>query len=168
MIRPGWQLAWRSDDTGIEVHEQRMPGYVRARVSGQPNGPGAVVWAEEDGRVVFIGIDRPAIGARLLELPRGGAEAEDADAVATARRELLEETGLRAGEVALVGTIWPDSGLLADSVAVVRAHDLAAGGVAEFPDLRWLTADEIDSAVASGEIRDGITLSAIALVRARR
>jgi len=168
MTDPGWRLVWRSDDTGLEVHSERMPGYVRMRVASQPHGPGAVVWAERDGLVLFIGLDRPAVGERLIELPRGGAERIDADTVATARRELHEETGMRAEHAAAVGRIWPDSGLLADAVDVVRATGLSAGDPAEFADQRWLADAEIDRAIADGGIRDGITLSAIALVRATR
>lgn len=167
MTPAGWELAWRSRDTGLEVHHERMPDFVRQRVVSHQFVPGAVVYATDGDAVLFVGIDRPAVGRWFLELPRGEPEPEDPDQVATGLREVREETGWVADEARLMGTIWPDSGLLADAVGVVRAtHLTRTDASAEFADQRWLSGADIDRQIASGNIRDGISLSAITLCRA--
>ena len=64
-----------------------------------------------DGRVALVRQYRPAIERYTWELPSGlvdrGEEPE-----AACRRELLEETGLRAERVAYVGGLRPDVGRL--------------------------------------------------------
>lgn len=58
----------------------------------------AVVPLTEDGRVVLVRQWRHAAQCWSLELPGGVMDPTDADPVAAARRELLEETGFGGGE----------------------------------------------------------------------
>jgi 8-oxo-dGTP pyrophosphatase MutT (NUDIX family) len=51
-----------------------------------------------DGRIVLVRQYRHALGSVHYELPAGFCEAGDDDVEATARRELLEETGFGGGE----------------------------------------------------------------------
>ncbi len=63
---------------------------------------------------------RHPVGADVLNLPRGfGSGRGPLD---DARREFNEETGLVLADPALVGHLWPDSGLLATRVAVVTGR----------------------------------------------
>lgn len=116
---------------------------------------------------MFVRLYRPVVGQTLLELPRGQAEAVDCgDGVATAIREVAEETGFALHSAKLVGTVYPDTGLLSDSVHIVvgavAREDVQQGDPEH--DVVWLTPRQIDEMVTSGVIRDGLTLAALALV----
>jgi 8-oxo-dGTP pyrophosphatase MutT (NUDIX family) len=56
----------------------------------------AAVALTEDDRIVLVRQWRHGAGAWSLELPGGVIDATDADPVAAARREVLEETGFEA------------------------------------------------------------------------
>jgi 8-oxo-dGTP pyrophosphatase MutT (NUDIX family) len=165
-----WVVAWSAPGERLLVESQSAPGHTRYRFRSNGPGDGAVVIARRDDRILVIGIDRPAVGARLLELPRGQAEARDLSPLATAARELHEETGHTLVDGVELGVVWPDSGLSADGVHVVLGTDVrdavATDPAPEFPDQRWLTCGELDAAVRDGTIRDAISLAALALLRA--
>jgi 8-oxo-dGTP pyrophosphatase MutT (NUDIX family) len=67
--------------------------------------------------------------------------------------------------------VFPDSGLIGNAVGVVH------GQVAEAPDelrldevedLRWVPVRDLPRLIATGVLRDGITLSALAIWMSRR
>lgn len=164
-----WEVVWRDPGERMLVERQHgRDGHVRHRFRSNEPGDGAVVLVEDAGRVLFIEIARPVTGRVLWELPRGQAEPEDDGPLATAARELLEETGLRCAHLEHLGAVWPDSGLSGDSVHVVRARgplplqdvDVAR---AELTAVRWLRPAEIADAVRSGRLRDAISMAALAL-----
>ncbi len=144
-------------------------------VSGQPAGAGAVVVAvhREDPvpRVLLVHQERIRSQVLLWELPRGGASPEDVDLVATGLRELEEETGVSARTGELLGTVYPDSGLLAAPVGVVLVEVAEKEGVCaadgEALDVSWFGADELGALIAGGSLRDGISMSALLLAAAR-
>ncbi len=94
-----------------------------------------VILAEHDGHYVLIEQPRVPIGKRCLELPAGlvGDGEHDADIEATARRELLEETGYEAAAIEVIGEYYSSPGMVAEHFTLVRAHGLtridAGGGV---------------------------------------
>lgn len=164
-----WRVVWRSEGERLLVERQHGSDHPRHRFRSNEPGDGAVVVARDgEGRVLFLEIARPIVGRTLLELPRGQADAEDADPVETAARELLEESGHRMTGGTVLGRIWPDSGLCGDGVHVVLATGIERGAVeqAEYPQQRWLGADGLAAAVRDGEVRDAISLAALAVVRA--
>ncbi len=168
-----WTVAWHDSVSALEVQHQAAGDHTRRRVVSNQFRNGAVAWVEREARVLFIEADRPVVGRAFLELPRGMRDPSDDSPLVTARRELWEETGYRSAEAELLGTIWPDTGLLGDGIDIVRidgATPTQAGDSdfhqPEFETQLWLADDEIDREIAEGRIRDGITLSAIALARA--
>lgn len=83
-----------------------------------------VLASDGQGRMLLVKQYRPVIEGFTLELPSGlvdGGETPDA----SARRELVEETGHQAGELELLGTLVPDVGRLGN-----RMWCYAANGVA--------------------------------------
>lgn len=125
--------------------------------------PGAVVLLPilEDGRVVLIENTRPTVGETLLELPAGTRESGE-EAVVTASRELIEETGYRAGKLELIHEFYSAPGICDELMHLYRATELVAGDpdreATESIVNRIATRDEIKAWIAGGKIRDAKTL----------
>lgn len=125
--------------------------------------PGAVVLLPilDDGRVVLIENTRPTVGETLLELPAGTREAGE-EAVVTASRELIEETGYRAGKLELVHEFYSAPGICDELMHLYRATGLVAGDpdreATESIVNRIATRDELKAWIATGKIRDAKTL----------
>lgn len=116
---------------------------------------------------------RPAIGRETLEFPRGST---DDLTSAEAAREMLEETGMSAAGAALrLGTIFPDTGLLATEVSVwaVPVDDESAARSVEHQEdhsgarTEWLSSGALTGKAMRGEIVCGMTLASLALLRLR-
>ncbi|QEG00927.1 ADP-ribose pyrophosphatase [Stieleria maiorica] len=125
--------------------------------------PGAVVLLPilNDGRVVLIENTRPTVGETLLELPAGTREADE-EALVTAGRELIEETGYRAGKLELVHQFYSAPGICDELMHLYQATELVAGDpereATESIVNRIATRDEIRTWIADGTIRDAKTL----------
>lgn len=89
-----------------------------------------VIVAVTDAReLVLVEQERPAVRARVIELPAGlagdgGAESLDV----AARRELLEETGYQADRWERLCEVVPSPGLTSEVVTFYRASGLKKGG----------------------------------------
>lgn len=161
-----WDLLW-SDATGRFRAEGRQIGpLLMHRFRTTTDGYGAVVVVRRDGATLFVTVDRPAVGRRLLELPRGMSEPEDTGGIGTAARELHEETGFELVDPMHHGVVYPDSGLLADAVHVVAGSCSTTTVAPPEHGTTWLTDAEIRSAIVAGELRDAISLAALAVVGA--
>lgn len=84
--------------------------------------PGAVAVVPcIDDDVVLIEQYRAAADAYVLEIPAGKLDDPDHDKAETARRELLEETGLVAGELTWMTEIWTTVGFTDERITIFRA-----------------------------------------------
>lgn len=147
--------------------------HVRVR---EPGGGAVVLVMDEQGRLYLHRAYHYAVNEFCLETIRGFGEPGE-PATAAALRELSEEAGFEAkclGPVERLGVVYPNSTILMNRVPVFLVH--VAGAVPrEARDARaeglsdgaWHALDEVEEAVAAGKIRDGFTLSALALLRAR-
>ncbi len=100
-----------------------------------------VILAEVDECWLFIDQMRVPTGRRCLELPAGLVGDEDAHATveATARKELIEETGYEAGDIEVLGEFYSSPGMVAEGFTLVRASGLkrvGTGGGVEGEDIR--------------------------------
>jgi ADP-ribose pyrophosphatase len=160
-----WRKVWASPGERLFVEARDEDGWTRHRLLSNSEGDGAAAVVVDGSRVLFIHADRPVIGRKLWELPRGQADAADNSPEETAARELLEETGLLAVQSTLIGQIWAESGLCGDTVNVVlvRVDPSAAPAPAEYQEMRWIDAEQLGGEIAAGRIRDGISIAALAL-----
>jgi ADP-ribose pyrophosphatase len=96
--------------------------------------PGAVTILPllDDGRVCLVENYRVAVGQTLLELPAGTREPGE-DPAETARRELAEETGYRAGRIEQLAAFYMSPGVLDERMFLYLATDLTSGPMA--PDV---------------------------------
>jgi 8-oxo-dGTP pyrophosphatase MutT (NUDIX family) len=118
-----------------------------------------------DGRL------RYPVGARRWEFPRGTApDRAEQDPAELAARELVEETGLVAGRMDLLGDVDVAPGMTSQRAHVYLATELAEGPhrrEATEQDMRtaWFTVAEFEDMVRRSEIVDSQTLAAYLLLR---
>ncbi|MGH8041476.1 MAG: NUDIX hydrolase [Rudaea sp.] len=100
-----------------------------------PGGGVIIVAVTPQDRILFVEQWREAISAKTIEMPAGLVGDRDGgpgeSAVAAAQRELLEETGYRAGSVEFLVAGPSSAGMSNEMIAFVRARDLVrehAGG----------------------------------------
>lgn len=124
-------------------------------------------------RTVLLRQFRVPTNDTAWELPMGGIDAaEPLDAAA--RRELMEEVGLRATDLVRIGEYRPAPGLTPQRTTVFLARvgdaDLDASLRAwraseEIQEIASVPLPDVDRMVAGGLVTDGFSLSAILLLR---
>jgi len=88
-------------------------------------GAAAVVPFLDRERVLMIRQYRFATGGEILEIPAGKLDPGEAPETC-AGRELLEETGYRAGRLEKLGAIWTSPGFTDEVIHLYAAFDLEA------------------------------------------
>jgi ADP-ribose diphosphatase len=132
--------------------------------------PGAAVIfpVHSDGGIVLVRQFRHAVGQTLLELPAGTLEPGEAPE-ACAARELMEETGFRAGKLDPLGIVYSSPGVLGEAMHFFLARDLQACGQDLDPgekiEVVSLTVSELWDGIRSGDVRDGKTVVGASLAR---
>jgi ADP-ribose pyrophosphatase len=126
----------------------------------------AIVAYTARGDIVLVNHYRPAVEAVVLELPAGlvdGAGGPEQHA----RRELEEETGYRAGELAHLGTLYPDTGRMQNRMWCYLARDVRpiAGWKPEEAGIQPLLMSpaDLDSAIRDGRFNHALHLAVLAL-----
>lgn len=145
--------------SGLEYHAHKLEA---------GHGTAVVVMARRSDHILFVESHRPLVGARLLELPRGFADAADRDPLETASRELREESGWSLHAPRVIGDYWTDTGLYPAPVSVIEGEARTPTGAPAPPGpevlrTRWVHRTRLASSIASGEFQDAHTLSALAL-----
>ena len=105
-----------------------------------------------DGRVAVVRQFRPAVEQYTWELPSGLIDPGE-DPETACRRELLEETGLRAERVTYLGGYRPDTGRLALVQHVFRVE--ASGPLPDFVPEPGVAVDYVRPEVILELIREG-------------
>jgi len=129
--------------------------------------PGAVVViaVQDDARLLFERQYRYPLRRAFLELPAGKIDPGE-DILATAIRELLEETGYSAAEWRHLGVMHPCIGYSDERIEIFLARGLTRESApqldhGEFLDVLSLSLEEALAAVRSGEITDAKTITAL-------
>ncbi len=132
----------------------------------------AVILALDDSKnkrdplVVMERQYRHAAGEYLLEVPAGKLE-EGEDALAGAKRELLEETGFRARKWRKMVRYFASPGFLGEWMQIFVAQDLTGGDAKpeydEQIDVRMVPLSELLRMIEEGKIQDGKTLISVML-----
>ena len=119
-----------------------------------------------DGKLCLIRNRRISLDRMLLEVPAGTLEPPEPP-LACARRELIEETGYRAGQLVPTLEIYPAPGILDEKMYLFEARDLEPGPprreLGEEIENEIVTLEDALSMIQSGEICDAKTI--IALMR---
>ncbi len=133
--------------------------------------PGAVVVVPVtgDGRAVMVRQYRAAVHGELLEVPAGKRDVDGEPTEETARRELAEEVGLRAGRLDLLARFYNSPGFTDEFTWLYLARDLE-----QVPHDRQgfeemaMAVEEVELAavpalIASGAIRDAKSIIGLCL-----
>ncbi len=121
-------------------------------------------------RVLLVRQWRYGIGAPTLEIPGGMVEVdEEVDPQTAAGRELFEETGYRAGTLALLGEVEPNPAFITNRCQTYIARDLVREGEPEGDGEEELTVEiaaltEIPGLIRSGAIRHALVIAAFYLL----
>jgi nudix-type nucleoside diphosphatase (YffH/AdpP family) len=141
----------------------------------------AVLPYDPDRQVaILVGQFRPpvfhvAADASLLEAPAGMLDEDDP--AACARREAMEEVGLRLEDVEPVGTVWSSPGVSTERLHLFLARyskqdRLSAGGGLEEEheniDVHEIPLAELFRKAEQGEITDLKTLALVQILRLRQ
>jgi ADP-ribose pyrophosphatase len=125
---------------------------------------------DDEERVLVLRQYRHPSGIRFVELPAGLLDHPGEDPVEAARRELVEEAGVAAGEWTHLNTIRSSPGISDERVEVYLARGLSAvpergGFVLEHEEadmtVHWVPFDELLDAVLARRVTDGPLLTAV-------
>lgn len=130
-------------------------------------GAVAIVPLLPDRQVLLIRQIRVAAGGVLLEIPAGTREPGEAPG-ATARRELIEETGFRAGRLRKIAAFFPAPGFCSEFIHVYAADRLTPAQGAQDPDERIrvhpVPLSRIPQMIESGRICDAKSIIGLRIV----
>jgi 8-oxo-dGTP pyrophosphatase MutT (NUDIX family) len=130
-----------------------------------------IVAVNDHGQVAMVRQWRYLYNEPSLETPAGCASPEDGTPLDTARRELLEETGLTAGAWTSLGKIRYSAVtnvghlFLARNLAVATARP---GSADDWTQLLWLDYFDVVERVLSGEIMESTSVGALMKAEALR
>ena len=109
---------------------------------------------------------RYAANGVVWEVPAGKLDPGESPE-SCARRELEEETGLRAGRLEALGSIFTTPGFTDEVIHLFVGRELSPGeprhGANEFIELREVPLDRALEMIERGEIRDAKTICALCL-----
>ncbi len=131
-------------------------------------GPGAVVVVPvlPDGRLVLIRNHRAVVNRILWEFCAGGIEAGEEPA-ATARRELIEETGYEANQVRHLGTFFTSPGFCDEQMHAYLATGLEHVGqcLEQSEEIAVVarSTEQVWSMIDGGELIDAKSIAAMTL-----
>ncbi|HRP06961.1 MAG TPA: NUDIX hydrolase [Gemmatimonadales bacterium] len=119
---------------------------------------------EVDPRILLIRQFRHATSGWLWEIPAGRREPGE-DPLATAHRELREETGCTAERIEPITWIWTTPGFTDEVIHLYSAHGLVRGDFArendEVMELHEVRLSEVRKMIGQGEITDAKTCVAV-------
>lgn len=128
----------------------------------------ATVVAYEDGGFWLVQQDRYPTGKRTWEFPQGTFDSDDPQTVA--RAELAQETGITAGSMRFIATVYNAPGLTSQACHIFLATDLTHGHPdldAEEQDLthKWFSTSHVEQMILHGETIETVSLAAYLLLK---
>ena len=131
-----------------------------------------VVARDGNGALHLVEQYRYPIRQRQWEFPQGLMEQGETDHAACARRELREETGLDAASLVQAGELFLAAGFCTQPFRVFLATGLSPAAGVRDPEEQGMTTrafaiSEFEAMLRDGAMRDGVSVAAFGLLRAR-
>ncbi len=126
--------------------------------------PGAVVILPitDNGQLLLVRQYRHSVGKSILEFPAGTLDPKELP-LNCAKRELAEEVGQQAAEWQALGTLFPAPGFCDEKQHLFIARALSPfrlpGDEDEIIEVEALNIEQVESAIISGEMEDGKSIS---------
>ena len=136
-----------------------------------PGAVSVVPVVDEGEAVLLVRQYRGAVDRELLEIPAGKRDVAGEEPEVTARRELEEEVGMRAGRLRKLAEFYNSPGFTDEHSWVFLAEDLEPSAVsAHSPEEQAMTVervplDEVPMLIASGRLVDAKTIIGLCLAR---
>jgi 8-oxo-dGDP phosphatase len=157
-----WLIAVRNDK--VELPD----GDYAERTVVTHLGAVAVLALDEQDRVLMIRQYRHPVGRELWEIPAGLRDVAGEALVATARRELAEETGYAAREWHALVDSYASPGISTERIRIFLARGLQAvesdyqrHGEEKFLQTAWVPLAEAVAAALAGKLHNGSTVQAV-------
>lgn len=154
----------------LEVDEAELPDGKTAirEVVRHPGGVG-VVPIDEEGFVYLVKQYRYPFSKITTEIPAGKLDSKEENPKEAGKRELMEETGLRAEKFTFLGSIYASPGFCDEEIYLYLAEGLVQGesdpDEDEFVAVTRMHIDALVAQIAEGNIHDGKTVSGILLAK---
>lgn len=136
--------------------------------------PGAVSVVAVDGdHAILVRQYRAALDAELLEIPAGVRDVAGEAPERCAERELVEEIGMRAGNLELLARFYNAAGFSDEHILVYLATDLtpatrtAHGAEEEHMTVERIRLDDVPLLIATGELCDAKSIVGLLLTLRR-
>jgi ADP-ribose pyrophosphatase len=154
---------YRGKRLAVERKNVTLPdGSTRERLVVHPGDAVAMLPIREDGCCYLIRQYRYAIGEYIYEVPAGTIDPGETP-LETARRELIEETGMQALTFIPRGYIHTTPGFTDERIHLFEAHDLTPADAYhhdedEVIELVRFPLHEVEAMIADGRINDAKTI----------
>lgn len=160
------QLKYRGRIVDVAVSTALLPnGRTAVREVCRHPGGVAVLPVFDNGDALLVRQYRFPYGEELLEIPAGKMDRGAETHLECGRRELLEETGLSAGQMIYLGAMYPSPGFLDEVIHLYFAKDLiqneAMPDEDEFVLCQRVPVNELKKMIAGDQIRDAKTNAAV-------
>ena len=138
-----------------------------------PGAVSVVPVVDEGTAVLLVRQYRAAVDRALLEIPAGKRDVAGEPPDRTARRELEEEVGMRAGRLEKLGEFYNSPGFCDEHSHVYLALDLdpcppsAQGEEEQHLTIERVALDAVPGLIAAGDIIDAKTIIGLCLARER-
>ena len=134
--------------------------------------PGAVsVVPVIDGDAIVVRQFRAPVGGEVLEIPAGKRDIDGESTEVTARRELEEEVGMRAGRLDKLAELHMTPGFSDEVMTIYMARDLepcptsVQGPEESYMSVERVALADVPALIAAGEIADAKSIIGLLLAR---
>jgi 8-oxo-dGTP pyrophosphatase MutT (NUDIX family) len=162
-----WLISVRTDK--VQMPDQN---YAERTVVSHP-GAVAVLALDEANRVLMIRQYRHPVGYQLWEIPAGLRDVDGEPLLATAQRELREETGYQAREWQVLLDTFTSPGFSTERVRTFLARGVEQAedtgyereGEEKFLVARWVPLAETLRLALEGKLHNAVTINAVLAAR---
>lgn len=163
--QPGDEIIFETRIFDVVRRFQSCPnGEKQERFVVRNRGAVALLPVLDDGSVVLIRQYRAPTAGYIYEIPAGTREPGE-EPIITAARELVEETGYRAGKIVPLYSFYSSPGIFQEKLHLFLATELTPGPTAleSGEDITTVikTKEEIAEMLRKGEIEDAKTILAL-------